>query len=243
MSSELNATRTTDLSDHVLTQIIKYAQLNSMLTAQVSPFANSTTKTTTASTQTNVSSELIDNAKALQSIKKFVEPERDLESEIRDGLLRIRQLCDTIKLSEKPSKDNSAAQSLLSSKIKDAKSQMEIQSLNTQQSLRLFRKTAGLEDEASNCASLPETLRLTQKCRQYQNNIQRYEIVSKASSQFYSDIAQRYRSYEQAQELESMGCARSGFAIRLWQTEQDHMIGRMQRSSQFFGEILNRPWT
>ena len=171
-------------------------------------------------------------------ITEFLEPEQGLNTEIRTGLLKIEQICLTIKKNSVPTPGLDKKSQSLPTLIAQSKELLNSQKTNLQSSIEAFKTAYHLSNAENSCEKLPKVLRVSNQCRTYQTNLDSLDLVSKTSQSYYSEVGDRYQSYEYALQLEERGCARPQFAYRLWQAEFEHMVPRLANSSQFFTSLL-----
>ena len=171
-------------------------------------------------------------------ITEFLEPEQGLNTEIRTGLLKIEQICLTIKKNSVPTPGLDKKSQSLPTLIAQSRELLNSQKSNLQSSIEAFKTAYHLSSAENSCEKLPKVLRVSNQCRTYQSNLDSLDLVSKTSQSYYSEVGDRYQSYEYALQLEEKGCARPQFAYRLWQAEFEHMVPRLANSSQFFTSLL-----
>jgi hypothetical protein len=171
-------------------------------------------------------------------ITEFLEPEQGLNTEIRTGLLKIEQICLTIKKNSVSTPGLDKKSQSLPTLISQSKELLNSQKINLQSSIDSFKTAYHISSADNSCEKLPKVLRVSNQCRTYQTNLDLLDLVSKTSQSYYSEVSDRYQSYEYALQLEEKGCARPQFAYRLWQAEFEHMVPRLANSSQFFISLL-----
>jgi len=173
-----------------------------------------------------------------ESLDRFMQPEIGLAQEIKSGLIKLENVC---KAMNNATTIDTLANAQLSKVIFDkttvAREQLKLTAQKTEQSVQLYRKQfqAGTNQY---CSTLPDVLRLTGQCKTYHLESEMLELVEKRAQIYYSDVLERYRSYELAIELESKGCTRRGFTEKLWRAETEHMVPRLERADSIFNELL-----
>ena len=205
-----------------------------------------------ASTSSSQGGGVIKNTTTQEKLDEFLEPERGLNVEIKTGLRKIDQVCQGIKKSTSNSNANSTINTSTVDKktvstvstasivpqITQARELLKAQSSSFEKSLLDYKTTNQINDPNNSCEKLPSFLRMSSQCKAYQSSVETFELITKTAHNYYSEISDRYQSYEYASQLEERGCARPQFSTRLWQAESEHMIPRLANSSQFFINLL-----
>lgn len=179
-----------------------------------------------------------------QKLLAYTQPESALQTQIQEGLKRLKSLCDrTAVPTPQPGKSSSQAevdgQDRLFKKILTTKLEAKNQKRKFDLGIEQFRNANRLGELAASCGALPSMLRLSSSCRSYDVKSERLQLVVGIAEQYYLDVGRRFDHYIEGIDLESQGCARTGFTQRLWVAEEAHMIPRMQGSATFFLEQMN----
>lgn len=174
------------------------------------------------------------NVKSLA--KSFLEPEAGLNTEIRAALSRLEVTCQYLKEgSRAPSVTQSGSSNLLK-EIESAKKLAIEQRSVAEKSLDGFQESRQLN--TSSCAALPNVLRLSDQCKQYQIDIDKWQVVKSTTTAYFDETLARFGSYEAAIKLEGRGCTRPGFSNKLWAAEQEHIVPKLKNSGRTLSEML-----
>jgi len=166
-------------------------------------------------------------------IKEFLSPEAGLNAEIKAALSKIEQACQYTK---PPKEFHQNSSSDLISRVESAKQALYEQRAIVNQALERFRIEHKIADNS--CETLPNFLRLSAECRQFQLDKQKYELVSQAALSYFGESLDRYSSYVSAYRLESRGCTRSGFSAKLWAAEQQYIVPKLKDSGSTLAKML-----
>ncbi len=170
-------------------------------------------------------------------IKAFLEPESGLNNEIRAGLARLEQTCTFTNKSKQATPGPLFSKSaLITKEISSARSLAQEQQSVVDKAIAEFRANRGLNMNA--CAALPSLLRVSEQCVRYQNDTALAQAVSEASQLYYAETFARFKSYEDAIDLEARGCTRPDFAHKLWSAEQAHIVPKLKTSGQQLSDLL-----
>ena len=178
---------------------------------------------------------------AQEQIKSLLDPIRGLNAEISAGLLKIEQTCAMIS----KMKLNEAKQLVEKAEVKSTGLRNEMNTMRqiTVQQSQLFSAKVEeaqqrLSGQLQACEELPTRILRAEACTSFRANKEAVQKVSDAGSYFYSEALARVKTYEHALELETNGCTRPGFFIRLWSAEQSHLMPALKTSAQSFSELL-----
>lgn len=170
-------------------------------------------------------------------IKAFLEPEAGLNAEIRAGLARLEQTC-TFTNKSKPSTPGPlfSKSASVPKEVAAARALANEQQAIADKAIAEFRTSHALNMSA--CAALPSLLRVSEQCTRYQTDTATAQAVAQASQQYFSETLARFKSYEDAVDLEAKGCTRPDFAHKLWAAEQVHIVPKLKTSGQQLSDLL-----
>jgi hypothetical protein len=178
----------------------------------------------------------------VSKIKLMLDPIRGLNLEVRNGLQKIEQTCDLIsksKLNEAKQVTSSSADFQKQVFLKDLTNARQlVQDQNIKVENLLSESQAKVDLNLKICESNSK-LSGPLACKDFRQDKEIVDKVSKASSFYYSEALARLSSYFRAYELEQNGCTRSGFALRLWSAEREHLLPTLKTSADSFADLLN----
>ena len=177
-----------------------------------------------------------------KQVKTFLDPVKGLNNDIRAGLQKIEQTCNTIsksKLDESkrlalsaPDPQSVAMRSEISSAKQIAVDQNDALSKYIQEA------RIRLAPQSKSCEGLTALIRSSEECSRYKGATEAINHINDAGVYYYGEALGRFSSYESAFELEQKGCTRPGFSYRLWAAEQTHLMPIMKTSAQTLSELL-----
>ena len=190
----------------------------------------------TPSTNTSKRVDGIKRDELTSKLKLFVAPEAGLNNEIRAALMRIEQACDLSKSKLKDPLPFSPKNLLVIREIAVGRELIAQQQTQWDKAQSAFRTERGLNNKI--CATAIDFFPMSEQCTRYQNDTSTLKAVSSIAEFYYAEALARYSSYEAAIELESLGCARPDFGVKLWSAEQLHIIPKLKTSADQLANFL-----
>jgi hypothetical protein len=167
-------------------------------------------------------------------LESYLSPTHQVVQELQSGFNRLGRMCTYGTVTPQP---NSSELDLLATQVGQSRDQLRNVQVQIKSALAEFHQNSSLS-RASYCRVVPTLSLLGVACQAYRQDASLAASVVRVADQLTAEAALRLDLYEKYAQLEARGCTRPGFAIKLWQTEQNLLWPLVVDSPGFFRRQL-----
>lgn len=165
----------------------------------------------------------------------YLKPSSQATRELQSGLQRLSRVCEM----GKPAPQGHERSLIdLKSQLKSAHVELMGVELNLQQVLNAYTQNSRIT-RLQACRYVPTFVPLSFTCEGFRQDSARLAVAEKSSLQLVNEARQRLDFYDQLMSLEIRGCTRTGFTMKLWETEQTYLWPTLTGFPGFLGTVLS----
>jgi hypothetical protein len=164
----------------------------------------------------------------------YLKPSVQATRELQSGLQRLSRVCEMgrpMPQGLEPSLTD------LRSQVKTAQIDLMGVELHLQQVLKAYTQNSRIT-RLQACRYVPTFVPLSFTCEGFRQDSTRLGIAENSTRQLVNEARQRLDFYEQLMNLESRGCTRTGFTMKLWETEQTYLWPTLTGFPSLLGTLL-----
>ncbi len=180
------------------------------------------------------------NQPTAPNMQNYARASQGLVKELESGLSRIQKNCGELIT---PAFKDGYPTDVVMAKIKtsNAISDAEMKKVTN----KVSTSSQSLLGKAPSRCQLPGFAMIDSSCKAIDLQISKFKSIEADAQALHKETVERYKFYVLAIQLENSNCARSGFASKLWQTEEQYVQPNLLRFSGFFiqqiDDFLSKP--
>jgi hypothetical protein len=168
-------------------------------------------------------------------LDSYLKPSVQATRELQSGLQRLSRVCEM----GKPAPQGHERSLIdLKSQVKSAHVELMGVELNLQQVLNAYTQNSRIT-RLQACRYVPTFVPLSFTCEGFRQDTNRLVMAENSTRQLVNEARQRLDFYDQLMSLESRGCTRAGFTMKLWETEQTYLWPTLTGFPGFLGTVLS----
>jgi hypothetical protein len=164
----------------------------------------------------------------------YLKPSVQATRELQSGLLRLSRVCE---MGRPVPQGLERSLTDLRSQVKTAQIDLMGVELNLQQVLNAYTQNSRIT-RLQACRYVPTFVPLSFTCEGFRQDSTRLVMAESSTRQLVNEARQRLDFYEQLMNLESRGCTRTGFTMKLWETEQTYLWPTLIGFQSLLGTVL-----
>jgi hypothetical protein len=165
----------------------------------------------------------------------YLKPSSQATRELQSGLQRLGRVCE---LGKPAPQGHERSLIELKSQVKSAHVELMGVELNLQQVLNAYTQNSRIT-RLQACRYVPTFVPLSFTCEGFRQDSARLAVAEKSSLLLVNEARQRLDFYDQLMSLEIRGCTRTGFTMKLWETEQTYLWPTLTGFPGFLGTVLS----
>lgn len=175
--------------------------------------------------------EPIASRSAREAIQRLTGPSEAATQTLQSGFLKLKRLCEYGR-SNPPASDIE-----LPPMTPKAREELTILARSLERITSDYQKSSRISTQA-NCRYLPMMLLSGSACQGFKEDTERLRTAEQTASRLVSLAQDRLKLYDQYVELERQGCTRTGFARKLWASEESNLWPLLMEAPAAFQQFL-----